>query len=61
MSLFVAGIDETHSSGGIPVMPLDFVELCVCVWHLKRPAEDAGSPGVGVTGSCEPPIVGAGN
>lgn len=40
-------------------MPLDFVELCVCVWHLKSPAEDAGSPGV--IDLCEPPVVGVGN
>lgn len=47
--------------GEIPVIPLDFVELCVCVQHLKRPGEDSGSPGSGVIGLCEPPTVGDSN
>lgn len=34
------------------------VHVYVCVW---RPGEGFGSPGAGVTGSCESPGLGAGN
>ena len=42
----------------------DCVYVCVCNMHMRagvlRPKEAIGSPGAGVTGSCEPLSVGAG-
>lgn len=37
---------------------LECVHSCMSLW---RPAESTGSPGTEVTGSFEPPDVGAGN
>jgi hypothetical protein len=37
------------------------VKVTVGMQYLRRPEEGVGSPGNGITGSCEVPDVGAGN